>query len=114
VRQRWRAGDPQVTQAMKTWAGYAAEGREALLARDYKTLNRLIDANFDLRTTIYRLGEGNLEMIRVARSLGASANFAGSGGAIVGCYEDESMYRTLSEKMAQIGVAVIQPQVLPR
>jgi glucuronokinase len=113
VRQRWRAGDPQVIEAMKTWAGYAADGRQALLERDYKNLNRLIDANFDLRASIYKLGEGNLEMIHTARSAGASANFAGSGGAIVGSYEDEDMFRVLRGKMAAIGVAVIKPDTLP-
>ncbi len=113
VRQRWRAGDRQVIEAMKTWAGFAEEGRQALIGRDYKTLNRLINANFDLRTTIYRLSEGNLEMIRTARSAGASANFAGSGGAIVGAYEEEGVFRALCEKMARIGVAVIQPKILP-
>ena len=113
VRQRWRAGESRVVKAMKTWAGFAEQGRQALIERDYKTLNRLIDANFDLRTTIYRLSEGNLEMIRTARSAGASANFAGSGGAIVGSYEDDNMFRALCEKMAQIGVAVIKPKILP-
>lgn len=45
---------------MKTWASYAEQGRAALLAGDYATLDQLINANFDLRTGIYRIGEGNL------------------------------------------------------
>ena len=82
--ERWRRGDPQVTEAMKTWAGYAAEGRECLLRRDYQRLGELIDANFDLRARIYQIDQGNLEMVHAARKAGASANFAGSGGAVVG------------------------------
>src|SRR5260370_37362908 len=35
VRQRWLAGDREVVEAMETWAGYAEQGRAALLARDY-------------------------------------------------------------------------------
>ena len=113
IRERWRSGDPEIVNAMKTWAGYAVEGKEALLRQDYGTLNRLIDANFDLRSTIYKLDEGNLEMVRKARSVGASANFAGSGGAIVGIYDGEAMFDALRDSLAKVGVAVIKPQILP-
>jgi len=110
VRERWRAGEPAVVEAMKTWAGYAAEGREALLHRDYDTLGRLIDRNFDLRAKIYRISDANLEMIRIARQTGATANFAGSGGAIVGSYPDESAYEALAAAMKTVGVGVIKPR----
>lgn len=112
VRERWRNGDPEVVAAMHRWAEIAEEGREALLARDYSRLNRLIDENFDIRARLYKISEGNLEMIRVARSVGASANFAGSGGCIVGAYEDERVYERLVEAMKRIGVAVIKPKVV--
>lgn len=113
IRERWRSGDPEVVNAMKTWASYAERGRQALLARDYEELDRLIDANFDLRATIYRISKGNLEMIETARKAGASANFAGSGGAIVGAYKDEEMFGRLQKEMEKIGVAVIRPQIDP-
>jgi glucuronokinase len=96
---------------MQTWASYAEQGRKALLERDYQTLNRLIDANFDLRTQLYQISEGNLEMIRTARQVGAAANFAGSGGAIVGTYRDNQMYAELEQAMRKLGVAVIRPIV---
>jgi glucuronokinase len=111
VRERWRQGDPEVLQAMQTWAGYAEQGRAALLERDIKTLNRLIDANFDLRAKLYRISPGNLEMIEAARSAGVTANFAGSGGAITGCYPNETIYQALREKMRPLGIAVIKPIV---
>lgn len=112
VRERWRAGDPEVVQAMQTWASYAEKGRQALEAGDHRMLNGLIDANFDLRAKLYRLGQGNLEMIRVARDSGASANFAGSGGAIVGCYPDEAAYDRLAENLRASRVAVVKPRIL--
>jgi glucuronokinase len=96
---------------MKTWAGYAEEGRAALLTRDYETLNRLIDANFDLRAKLYNLSPGNLEMIEAARNAGATANFAGSGGAITGCYSNEATYEAIKQKMRLLGVAVVKPIV---
>jgi glucuronokinase len=111
VRERWRSGDPVVVGAMQTWASYAEQGRKALLERDYQTLNRLIDANFDLRTQLYQISEGNLEMIRTARQVGAAANFAGSGGAIVGTYRDDRMYAELEQAMRKLDVAVIRPVV---
>jgi glucuronokinase len=112
VRQRWLANDPDVVEAMKTWASYAEQGKAALLARDYTKLNGLINANFDLRTKIYPISEGNLEMVRAARSTGATSKFAGSGGAIVGAYADEAMYHKLKDTLKAIGVAVIKPKVV--
>ena len=110
--ERWRRGDPQVVEAMTTWAGYAAEGRECLLRRDYQRLGELIDANFDLRARIYQIDQGNLEMVHAARKAGASANFAGSGGAIVGTYTGDAMLTRLTDYMKAIGVAVIQPKIV--
>ena len=112
VRERWRQGDGEVIDAMRTWACYAERGRTALLARDHDTLNQLIDANFDLRAKLYNVGAGNLEMIHAARGAGATANFAGSGGAITGCYRDERMYQTLVAAMRPLAVAVVKPRVV--
>jgi len=111
VRGRWKTGDPEVVQAMKTWASYAEQGKQALLSRDYETLDRLINANFDLRAKIYRLSQGNLEMVQTARRLGATSKFAGSGGAIVGTYTDQAMFQSLEAEMRKIGVAVFRPTV---
>lgn len=111
VRERWRAGDPEVVEAMRTWAGYAEQGRQALLARDYETLDRLINANFDLRARIFQLSAGNLEMVHAARRAGATSNFAGSGGAIVGTYKDDDVFRQLQTEMQKIGVAVLKPRI---
>ncbi|MCU0228253.1 MAG: GHMP kinase [Bryobacterales bacterium] len=113
VRGRWNAGESAVVDAMRTWAGYAQEGREALVNGDTKRLGELINANFDLRTTIYQIGEGNLEMIRRSRAVGATSNFAGSGGAIVGAYEDEEMFSRLQKVLAEVGVNVLKPRILP-
>ena len=111
VRERWNRGEPQVVEAMLKWAGYAARGRQCLESGDVDGLNALIDANFNLRASIYRIDQGNLEMVRAARRAGASANFAGSGGAIVGLYRDEEMFARLSEQMQLAGAAVVKPQI---
>jgi glucuronokinase len=112
VRERWLAKDPEVVGAMKTWASYAEQGVAALRARDYEKLNCLINANFDLRTKIYPISQGNLEMVETARSAGATAKFAGSGGAIVGTYTDEALYQKLQGALKAIGVAAIKPRII--
>ena len=91
VRARWINGEKAIVDAMHKWAELAERGRDALLAGDAELLGRLINENFDLRTTIYNISEGNLEMIRRSRAVGATSNFAGSGGAIVGTYRDGRM-----------------------
>jgi glucuronokinase len=113
VRERWNRGEAKVVDAMKRWAAIAAEGRDALLGRDHSALNKLINENFDLRLGIYDVGRGNIEMIQAARSCGASANFAGSGGAIAGVFEDDAMFGRLVDTMRPLGIAVVRPQVLP-
>ncbi len=112
IRARWNRGDTEIVEAMKTWAGYAEQGRQALIDRDFARLDKLIDANFDLRAKIYKIGKGNLEMIETARSCGASANFAGSGGAIVGRYQGEAMFQRLVETMRPLGIGVVKPRVV--
>jgi glucuronokinase len=112
LRERWLAKDPEVIAAMKTWAGYAEQGRAALLSRDYEKLNHLIDANFDLRAKLYDVGEGNRQMVMTARSVGATSKFAGSGGAVIGTYADEEMYQKLRTALAAIDVAIIKPKVV--
>lgn len=112
VRERWNAGDAAVRGAMEEWASYAERGREALLKGDVAGLGRLIDANFDLRSRIYDISHGNLEMIQTARALGATSNFSGSGGAVTGTFEDDRMFAKLEEGYAPLGIKVIRPKVI--
>ena len=96
---------------MKGFAHLAAEARAALLARDAGRLGRLLDANFDLRRTIYELPAWQVQMVEAARACGASAKFAGSGGAIVGLYGDESRFEAVRAALAEIGSRTVKPRV---
>jgi glucuronokinase len=60
-----------------------------------------MNRNFDLRSKLYDIRRSDLEMIHTARRVGASAKFAGSGGAIVGTYEDDVMYQRLRDAVTQ-------------
>jgi glucuronokinase len=101
-----------VVEAMKTWASLAEHVREVLLKGQQDKIPPLLNANFDLRRTIYNISASNILMVDTARSVGASAKFTGSGGAIVGSYTDEAMYRRLDEKLSAIGVRVLKPNVI--
>ncbi len=50
-------------------------------------------------------------MVEAARRAGASSNFAGSGGAIVGLFPDATSYERLVQEMRPLGVGVIKPKV---
>jgi glucuronokinase len=50
-------------------------------------------------------------MVRSARQSGATAKFAGSGGAIVGTYKGEDGFKQLQAALEKIGVAVLKPRI---
>ena len=111
IRERFSRGDTQVVEAMRCFAALAAEGREALVRGDRERLATLINANFDTRRTIYRLPPWQVDMVEAARACGASAKFAGSGGAIVGTYEGEAMFDRVRDSLAAIGSRAIKPEL---
>jgi glucuronokinase len=112
IRGRYNRGEKVVVDAMGHFAELAAQGRNALLLGDQARLGALIDENFDTRCELYQLPAWQIGMVETARACGASAKFAGSGGAIIGLYEDQAMYHKLCDQMAGIGSQVIKPQVI--
>jgi glucuronokinase len=113
IRGRFNRGEPTVIRAMGKFAALAAQARDALIAGDPDRLARLMNENFDTRRSIYQLPEGHVRMVETARVVGASAKFAGSGGAIIGTYKDEAMYGRLETALHAIGCRVIKPIVTP-
>lgn len=108
LRARYDAGDSDVRQAMETFAGLAARARESLLQGDAQALSQLMDENFDLRRRIMDLAPSHIRMVETARRSGASAKFAGSGGAIIGIYQGEAMWQQLQQDLAAIGCTVFR------
>lgn len=111
LRALFEAGEGDIMEAMSEFADMAEQGCGALRRGDHARVAELINANFDLRRRVFPLNEANVRMVMLARGVGASAKFAGSGGAIVGTYEHESMYRKLCECLGQIGCKVIRPRI---
>lgn len=111
LRARFEQGEPQVVEAMGQFAQLAAEARQAIVTGNPDCLSRLVNANFDLRRSICRLPAAQIDMIERARAAGASAKFAGSGGAILGVYPDESTFERLKQELGVIHCQVIRPLI---
>lgn len=113
IRGRFNRGEPAVVAAMKFWADLTDQVKGCLLRGEGHRIGPLLNQNFDKRREIYRISEGNVRMVETARSVGASAKFTGSGGAIVGTYADEAMFQDLKRKLEGIDVQVIKPVIVP-
>jgi glucuronokinase len=111
IRERFECGDRSVVGAMRYWAGLASKVRRFLLEGQLDKIGDLLNANFDRRRKIYRLSDENIVMVETARRLGASAKFTGSGGAIVGTYENEQMFQKLRKKLRDLNIKVLKPKI---
>ncbi|XVE67847.1 hypothetical protein DITRI_Ditri09bG0020800 [Diplodiscus trichospermus] len=117
VRQRWLNGDEFIISSMKEVANIAAEGQSVILEKNYQKLAELMNRNFDLRRRMFGdecLGAINIDMVEVARRVGAASKFTGSGGAVVVfCPEGPSQVKLLEDECQKAGF-IIQPiQVVP-
>ncbi len=108
---RYAAGDEETVEIISRIARLPLTGREALEAGDLKTLNVLINENFDCRRRIMNISESNLEMVRIARECGASAKFTGSGGAIIGVYDSDEVLARLIVELKKVSVRVLKPYI---
>jgi glucuronokinase len=112
IREKYDKGDKKVHDTLAEIASLAEQGREALLASDYESLNLLINKNFDLRCKIMNISQDNMELVNTARNCGASAKFSGSGGAIIGMYTDDEMLQRLIVNLRKINARVIKPIIM--
>lgn len=114
LRDDYNAGVPQVLDAMQEWADLTVQLKNALQKKDFGKIPALINRNFDLRCEVCggSISAKNRRMIKLAREVGASAKFTGSGGAIIGSYEDEAMFEKLKNTLKEFSVDVIKPQIV--
>ena len=111
TRERFDRGEPLVLSAMKYWARLTDKVKFCLLKGEKEKISTLLNLNFDRRKKIYPISAKNLQLVEEARSVGVSAKFTGSGGAIVGIYNDEKMFSTLKKRLRKIKVKTIKPQI---
>ena len=114
LREDFEAGKAEVLAAMREWAKLTEQVRDALLKRDYAAIGPLLDRNFDLRCEVCSgsVSAKNRRMVELARSVGASAKFTGSGGAIIGTYRDNMMFKKLTQLLNENDIEVIKPRIV--
>jgi glucuronokinase len=79
-----RRGEREVVAAMQRLAELARAGAAALANGDLAGLGAAMDGSFEARASVIDLAPAHVALVEGARSTGAHANYAGSGGAIVG------------------------------
>lgn len=112
IRLKYEQKDPTVLAVLDEIAGLAEAGRTVLESGRTEELFELMNRNFDLRRSIMPINASNLELVETARSCGAAAKFAGSGGAIIGMYKDDAMLNRLILALKRIDARVIKPFIL--
>ncbi|HEX6458306.1 MAG TPA: hypothetical protein VF032_05255 [Thermoleophilaceae bacterium] len=113
LRERHARGDQEVIEALVRLADLAAAARDALTAGDGAGFARCVDASFDERLRIMPVDPLTARMVESARSAGASANSAGSGGAIVGTLSGDGDWPAVREALERIGAHAVRPRVCP-
>lgn len=98
-----RTGDPVDTEPLRRLAESARIAHRALLDRDLREFAHCVDASFDARAELMTLDPRHVEMITIARSCGASANYTGSGGAIAAAGRDRAHLATVEAALVAAG-----------
>ena len=113
LKHRFMDRDSDVLDAIDAWIGMTDEVRTLLQNGAGDEIGEVMNRNFDMRVKLGGVNEGNLELVQLARSVGASAKLTGSGGAIIGTYEDDAMLERLREVCAPLNIKVLIPEIVP-
>jgi glucuronokinase len=100
---RFKKGEYLVVNGMERLAKITKQALNHLKKKQIDKLPELFNQNFKLRRKMYGdevIGKHNLEMIKLPRQIGLCSKFSGSGGAIIGIYNNEEEFRQL-EKLCQ-------------
>jgi glucuronokinase len=108
LRTRFEAGDARTRVTLGRIAELADRGHAALLERRPAELGELMAQNFRLRAELVELEPRHMRMVELARELGAPANYAGSGGAIIGIVPADRALGDLREAFAAEGYDLVE------
>jgi glucuronokinase len=108
LRARHDRGEAGVREAMAALADAAREARDGLVAGDLERVRLSVDRTFDLRRKLLPLDGRCVEMVELARRCDASANYAGSGGAIVAVCRDAAHADAVADTLGRVGCRTAQ------
>jgi glucuronokinase len=107
---RERGDEPRVRAGMQRLAGHARAAAQALRGGDHAAFAAALDASFDERAALLDLDPRHEAMVHAARDAGASANYAGSGGAIVGTLPADGL-EPVASALRMLNCEVIAPSL---
>jgi glucuronokinase len=112
LRRRFDAREALVLDTMAELAALADRARDLIEADRGHEIVPLMDRNLELRDRVAPISEGNRELVRCGRQLGAGVKFAGSGGAVVGAYDgDPGRLAALLAAYTAIGAGFLVPEI---
>jgi glucuronokinase len=109
LRERFERGEAAVIDAMAELARHARTARTALSDGDVDLFARCVDGSFEARRRVLALDRRHVEMIESARACGASANYTGSGGAIVCVCADPDNRDAVRTALGRLGADTLVP-----
>lgn len=83
LRARFDRGDPTVRRAMATLRTHGLGAADAARRGDHQALAAAMNGSYDARASLGPLNPRHVALVDAARAAGLSANYAGSGGAII-------------------------------
>ncbi len=113
LRRRFDADDQTVRAAMSQLLAHAIAARDAFSAGDAVWLGESMDATYALRANMIDLVPGHVEMVKAARSVGASANYTGSGGAIVVLSPSDDVEAAARQSLKRLGCEIVSVDAAP-
>jgi mevalonate kinase len=105
------AAGGELRESMLALGRLAHEAADRLRERRPEELGDLMERSFEARRRLLVLDPRHERMIEIARAHGAPANYAGSGGAIVGIRPGRDAWNELSEALGAEGCTVLEPAV---
>jgi glucuronokinase len=108
LRERAAAEPALVRAAMARLAAHARAGRDALRAGDAAALRAAMDGSLDERASLVELDPRHVAMVEAFRACGGSANYTGSGGAVVGVVPDPRRRADVLARLAALGCGTLQ------
>lgn len=107
LRRRYEDGDSLIRDVLHQLAALALEGEAALRWKDGDRFAELLGENMRLRRQLGPVPDEQIELIDLAFSCNAPATFTGSGGAIVGAYDDDEHLDRLTTTLGSVDAAVV-------
>ena len=112
IMERWKNGDPFVKKVMDSYRSVVEKGLASLLSGDMPSFAECIDLNFELRSSIFSISDGDRAVIDFCRRNGSAAKFCGSGGAIIALMKSKQDWSEFEKKADQEEFFVVEPKFL--